>query len=57
MIDIIWNRLVQYQGCEFTQIKGRIFTYEIVGNCLIPTTTNIKIHKNQFKKALEFCPL
>ncbi len=57
MFAIIWERLEKFQGCEFVQIKGQLFTYEIDGNYLIPNTTNIRIHKNQFAKALEYCPL
>ena len=57
MIDTIWSRLEQFQNCEFYQIKGQVFTYKIVGNNLIPSTTNIKIHKSQFERALKYCPL
>jgi len=55
-IDIIWDRIVANQGQVFYLAKGQPFTYEVAGKALIPNTTNVKIHKSQFAKALEKLP-
>ena len=55
-IDAVWKRIVGHQGDVFRQFKGREFTYQVTGNALRPSTTNVRIHKSQFAKALEHVP-
>lgn len=56
MFDVIWNNILGCEGEVFIQIRGKKFTYSIVGNSVIPNTTNRNIHSSQFEKALEFVP-
>jgi hypothetical protein len=56
-VENIWNRIVSCAGEEFTQIKGKKFTYKIKGNTLIPSTTDQNLPKSQFKKAQDLMPL
>lgn len=57
MFSNVWNKIVSHEGQVFTQIRGKEFTYRIVGNSIIPSTTNRNIHMNQFEKAYELMPL
>lgn len=57
MINIVWDRIVLHEGEIFTQIKGKEFTYRVVRETLIPSTTNVVIRKNDIENALCFCPL
>jgi hypothetical protein len=57
VIDLIWNRILKYEGEVFRQLRGKEFTYNVVGNSIVPSTTNRNIHIGQFEKALSFLPL
>ena len=55
-IEVVWARILAHQGQVFHQAKGQAFTYEVVGNALVPSTTKARIYKSQFAKALEHVP-
>ncbi len=48
--ETIWNRIKANEGETFTQIRGGEFTYEVVGNMLIPDRTNQNFPRIQFKE-------
>lgn len=57
-IELIWKRIVENEGKEFRQKRGKIFTYNLIGkNTIKLNTTNRSISKSQFEKALNFVPL
>ena len=53
----IWERIKQYQGEEFYQIRGQAFTYDVIGSVVVPSTTNQQLPKSHFEKAFEQVPL
>lgn len=55
--DQVWQRIVELEGSEFRQVRGKVFTYKMVGNSLVPSTTNYLIPKSQIQKALERMPI
>jgi hypothetical protein len=55
--EIVWKRIKDCEGQEFSQIRGKTFTYECIGNIIIPSTTNHQFAKSEIKKAYELCPL
>lgn len=56
-IDIVWNRIVKNQNETFHQIRGKEFTYEVIGERIVLHTTNQHISKSQIEEALELVPL
>ena len=48
--DDCWNRIRNNAGNRFYTIRGLRFTYRIDGNYLIPSRTDYKISKKDFKK-------
>ncbi len=56
MFNKVWSNIANSEGEVFTQIRGKEFTYTIVGNFVVPSTTNRNIHRSQFEKALEDVP-
>ncbi|MDK0710143.1 hypothetical protein P5E62_13080 [Clostridium perfringens] len=57
-IELIWKRIVENEGKEFRQKRGKIFTYSLIGkNTIKLSTTNRSISKSEFEKALNFVPL
>ena len=57
MIEQTWQRIVENEGNVFTQIRGKQFTYTVVGKSIKLTTTNQLVAKSQFEKAVPFLPL
>lgn len=57
MIEEVWQRIVENHGNIFKQIRGKQFSYTVVGTSIKLTTTNQLIAKNEFEKALAFLPL
>jgi len=55
-IEAVWSRIVAHQGETFHLLKGQAFTYRVEGNAVVPSTTQVKIHKSQFAKALSSVP-
>ncbi|HGY08871.1 MAG TPA: hypothetical protein ENK37_02295 [Oceanithermus profundus] len=55
-IETVWARITAHQGEVFQLAKGAGFTYEVVGNAVVPSTAKVKIQKSQFAKALEHVP-
>jgi len=56
-IDVVWNRIIKCEGAVFHQLRGKPYTYEIVGDALIPLGINQNISKSEFENALVFLPL
>ena len=57
MIEQTWQRIVENEGNVFTQIRGKQFTYEVVGTSIKLATTNQHVAKSEFEKAVSFLPL
>lgn len=55
--DEVWNRIVNNAGEVFKTKTGLDFTYCINGELLLPSATNYKISKNDFKKAYAMLPI
>ena len=53
----IWKRIVEYEGSEFRQVRGKTFTYTVSGNALVPSTTNYLIPRSQIEKAWKRMPV
>jgi hypothetical protein len=53
----IWARIAANAGSEFRQKTGRQFTYSLVGNAIVPSTTNRMLARTQFQKAYQRSPL
>lgn len=56
-IDVIWKRICDHEGKTFRQIRGKEFTYTIIGNAVRLSTTNYNVGKGTFEKALQLMPL
>ncbi len=56
-IETAWNRVISLEGETFRQIYGKEFSYTVVGNSILLSTTNRSISKKTFEQALEFVPL
>ena len=56
-IDTIWERIDALQGEEFHQIRGKSFSYRLVGASVRPSTTNRLIPRSDFEEALDCVPL
>lgn len=57
MREKIWSRIIENEGENFKQIKGKEFTYRIVGNGLQLSTTNQMISKSVIENAIELLPI
>jgi hypothetical protein len=53
----VWQQIVELEGNEFRQVRGKVFTYKMSGNALIPSTTNYLIPRSQVEKAWERMPV
>ena len=56
-IDEIWIRIRRFEGETFRLVHGKPYTYEIVGNVLIPAGINQNLPQSEFSKALVRLPL
>lgn len=56
-IDHVWARIVANEGETFRQIRGKEFTYDVVGQGIRRSTTNQTLPKNTIAKALERMPV
>lgn len=56
-IKTVWKRITDHEGKVFRQVRGKAYTYEIVGTSLIPLKINQNISKSEFEKALTLLPL
>ncbi len=55
--ETIWHRIEALEGETFRQIRGKKFTYKIVGNSLALDSTNQSISQKQLEDAFELLPL
>jgi len=53
----VWDRIAALAGSEFVQKTGRVFTYTVTGNTIVPSTTNRVLARTQFQKAYARSPL
>lgn len=51
-INLIWNRIVEFQGQTFYTVKKIPYTYHVSGNQICLENTNRKIPKDDVEKAL-----
>jgi hypothetical protein len=56
-VNIIWQRIISYQGQTFNQIRGKAFTYQADGNRIRLSSTNQNIEKSSVDEALSYVPL
>ena len=57
-IEQVWNEIKSHQGERFSLIRGKEFTYKIIGDFVFPST--LKTHgpsKSELEKALAHLPL
>ncbi|MGG3436114.1 hypothetical protein ABER96_04075 [Bacillus subtilis] len=52
MLEVIWERIREFEGEEFKQIRGGEFHYKVNGNVLELSRTNQSISKGTIKEAL-----
>lgn len=59
MIDfeIIWQRIRKFEGETFHTIRKLSFTYEINDDVLIPSRTDFKLTKENFRQAFNQIPV
>lgn len=55
--DATWQRIVAAENQTFRQVRGREFTYAVVGSSVIPSTTDRVLPRFQFEKARARQPL
>jgi len=51
-MDTVWARIKAHEGETFHQVRGKGFTYTIVGASLVPEGINQNIPRSEFEKAL-----
>lgn len=56
-IDAVWARIKSLESEKFHQIRGKEFTYTVIGSAVIPEGINQNITKKEFEKALKLLPL
>jgi hypothetical protein len=57
MIEQVWKRILLNEGEVFKQIRGKEFTYAIIGNSISLNSTNRIVSKGTIEQALNFVPL
>lgn len=57
MLEVVWERIREFEGKEFKQIRGGEFYYKVKGNILELSRTNYTISKGSIKEALLHVPL
>lgn len=57
MLEVVWERIKEFEGEEFKQIRGGEFHYKVNGNILELSRTNQSISKGTIKEALLHVPL
>ncbi|WP_293174253.1 hypothetical protein [Oceanithermus sp.] len=55
-LETVWGRIEAHQGEPFRLAMGQAFTYTVEGSAVVPSTTNVRIQKSQFAKALPHVP-
>ena len=53
----IWRRVIECEGDEFIQVRGKRFSYVCQGNTLSLSSTNQLVARSQFEQAFERVPL
>lgn len=56
-IDAVWARIKASEGQKFRQIRGKEFSYTVVGASVVPDTTNQNIPRAHFEDAMALMPL
>lgn len=47
----VWQHIIELEGSQFQQVRGKNFTYSVSSNTIIPSTTNYLIPRSQIEKA------
>lgn len=55
--DTIWSRIKANEGSIFQQMRGKEFTYTVVGAAVIPSSANQNIPRSHFEQAYRLLPL
>jgi len=56
-IDALWARIKANEGQTFRQIRGKEFSYMVIGSSVIPSTTKQNIPRSHFAEAVTLMPL
>ena len=56
-INTVWARIKALEGQPFHQVRGKEYTYTLVGNAIRPDGINQNITMTEFTKALDLLPL
>lgn len=55
--DTIWSRIKANEGNNFHQIRGKQFSYTVVGAAVVPSSTSQNIPRTHFEQAYRLLPL
>jgi hypothetical protein len=55
--EIVWQRIRQLQGEQFTTIKGLPFTFTVDGDALYPSRTEYRLSKNDVETVFNLVPI
>ena len=55
--DEIWSRIVALEGEFLRTHQGRLFTYRIEGDALLPSHSDLRIPRADFERVLPMLPL
>ncbi|WP_258297655.1 hypothetical protein [Paenibacillus peoriae] len=55
--DLVWQKIIELEGEEFWQVRGKGFNYKVSGNTLFLSTTNYSISRSQVEAAWKRMPV
>jgi hypothetical protein len=55
--DDVWDRICRHAGETFTLARGQQFTYQVIGNNVLPVGRQRQLHKGNFSRAHARMPL
>jgi len=55
--EIVWSRIADLQGEQFTTITGLPFTFRIDGDALYPSRTDYRLSRHDFERAYALVPI
>jgi hypothetical protein len=57
IFEVVWDRICRHAGETFTLARGQQFTYEVIGNNVLPVGRQRQLHKGNFDRANARMPL
>ena len=52
--DEVWRRILEHEAKGFQTRLGRLFTYRVEGDCVLPSHSDFRIPKGDFALAYPF---